>query len=126
MSVDPDAGWHNRKVLIIFAVIFICGIACGGAVVDLYMHSKIMRTPPSVHKLEDDLHMNAEQRRAVEHELDEYAKYYQNIEEERESVAEQGKRNILRVLTPEQQKRFSQLFQFPTAAPCTHDSPAAN
>jgi Spy/CpxP family protein refolding chaperone len=43
-------------------------------------------------------------------ELDDYAKYYQNIEDEREDVALHGRQRIFQILTPEQQKRFRQLF----------------
>lgn len=89
-----------------------------------YVHMKLVRPGMTAHQLQDELHMTAQQRNAVDRELDEYAKYYQNIEEERQSVAEQGKRNILRVLTPDQQKRFVQIFRFPTSGPCGPDSAA--
>lgn len=110
-------------MLVIFAVIFCCGLAAGAALMDLYVHNKIVRPAAtlSTQQLEDELHMTAPQRQAITRELDEYAKYYQNIEEQRQSVAEQGKRNILNVLQPDQQKRFLQLFQFPTTPPCASD-----
>ena len=47
-------------------------------------------------------------------ELDDYAKYYQNIEEERQDVAEHGRRRILSVLNPEQQKLFRAMFKAQT------------
>jgi hypothetical protein len=43
--------------------------------------------------------------------LDDYGKYYQNIEDEREDVAEHGRRRILDTLTPDQQTRFNRIFR---------------
>lgn len=42
--------------------------------------------------------------------LDDYGKFYQNIEDEREDVAEYGRRRILNALTPEQQIRFNEMI----------------
>ncbi len=39
--------------------------------------------------------------------LDDYGKFYQNIEDEREDVAEDGKKRILEVLTPDQRRLFN-------------------
>ena len=66
-----------------------------------------------VHRLKAELNLTPDQERFVTKELDDYAKYYQNIEEEREDVAEHGKRRILEVLNPEQRKRFLELFKSP-------------
>ena len=104
----------------IIAVIFLCGAVCGTAAAVFYMH-RVIQSPRRIYtiqRLESELQLTPQQRETVRHELDDYAKYYQNIEEERQSVAEQGKRNILKVLTPEQQHLFNQIFQFPSAVPC--------
>jgi hypothetical protein len=45
--------------------------------------------------------------------LDDYAKYYENLEMDRQNVAEHGKRQILAVLTPDQQRLFLQSFHYP-------------
>jgi hypothetical protein len=115
-----DAGWANRKVLTVLAVIFLCGVACGSAVTRNYLHSKIfMRTQyvgldaaqrVGLNRLKAELNLTADQERVVTKVLDDYAKYYQNIEDEREDVAEHGKQRILDILTPEQRKKFSELF----------------
>jgi hypothetical protein len=49
--------------------------------------------------------------------LDAYGKYYQNIEDEREDVAEHGKQRILSVLNPDQKKRFLDLLKNPALLP---------
>ncbi len=61
-------------------------------------------------KLESKLKLSPEQEKTVTKELDDYAKYYQNIEEQRQDVAAHGRQNILNVLTPEQGKHFRQLL----------------
>ena len=63
--------------------------------------------------LKTELNLTPEQERVVTSVLDDYAKYYQNIEDEREDVADHGKQRILDVLSPEQQKKFSRIFGTP-------------
>jgi len=62
-------------------------------------------------RLKVALNLNSEQEHTVTAVLDDYGKYYQNIEDEREDVAELGKQRILAVLTPDQKKRFKQIFE---------------
>ena len=50
--------------------------------------------PPTI---EAQLNLTPVQEQTILAVLDDYAKYYQNIEEEREDVAEHGKRRILAV-----------------------------
>ena len=112
-----DAGWSNPKVLTIFALIFVCGLAFGIVATSSFFHSK-MRTALvapqlTLDQLRTELRLTPEQEKTIAKELDDYAKYYQNIEEEREDVANTGKRNILKVLSPEQRTRFLAIFNFP-------------
>jgi spore maturation protein CgeB len=64
--------------------------------------------------LKAELKLTPDQDRVVTKVLDDYAKYYQNIEDEREDVAEHGKQRILDVLKPEQRKKFIQMFRAST------------
>lgn len=73
-----------------------------------------------VHSLKEQLHLTPEQAATVDKELDDYAKYYENIQEEREDVAEHGVYRILAVLNPEQKKEFLRLFR---TEPLVRDSP---
>lgn len=60
--------------------------------------------PPEV--LTKRLKLTPEQQKAVMFQLDEYGKYYQNIEEERSDVARHGLDAIRQCLTEEQRKTF--------------------
>lgn len=119
LRTDEDS-WANPKVLTIFAVIFLCGAAFGSAVTHTYLHAR--HPSPRQHYgmdaaqhiglkgLVEVLNLTPEQQKTVMKELDDYAKYYQNIEDERDDVAAHGKQRILEVLTPEQRKKFNAIY----------------
>lgn len=116
-----QAGWSNPRVLTILAVIFLCGAAFGSAVTRSYLHSHMfhprsdraieMARSVGLQRLKTVLNLSPDQEHTVTAVLDDYGKYYQNIEDEREDVAELGKHRILAVLNPDQKKRFKQIFE---------------
>ena len=114
MLQDDDATWWNPKVLTVLLLVFVCGIAMGAAATRVFLHSRMdaagQRHSMNLTRLKQQLNLTPDQERIVTKELDDYAKYYQNIEEERMDVAEQGKKRIFDVLTPDQQKKFDRLF----------------
>ncbi len=114
-----DAAWSNPKVLAILAIIFLCGAAVGSAVTNGYLHARLFpekqhsRSPQQridLERLKVELNLTPQQEKIVTKELDDYAKYYQNIEDEREDVAEHGKQRILDILNEQQRKRFNEIF----------------
>jgi hypothetical protein len=130
MLHQQDVGWANPKVLAILAVVFLCGSACGAAIMREYIHYRFM--VPAAHDfvyhgrrvafetLKSDLNLSSTQEQTVEQVLDDFAKYYQNLEEQREDVTEAGKRRIYAVLDPDQKRRFAGLLHEPppkTATP---------
>lgn len=112
-----EVSWRNRKVLTIFALLFVAGAACGSLVTSTALHWRLhgpAGPAVSLAELKEKLHLTTQQEQIVAKELDDYVKYYENIEEEREDVAEHGKRRILSVLNPEQKKEFLQMFKAST------------
>jgi hypothetical protein len=106
-------------VLLVLAVIFVFGAVCGSALTRMYLHPAIVAAHDQglegarhlgLKGLKSQLNLTPQQEEVVTRVLDDYAKYYQNIEDERDDVAEHGRRRILDVLTPEQQRKFTQLF----------------
>ena len=89
----------------------------------VYFHSKMLAERQhqgmdvaehiGLKRLKALLNLTDDQEKTVSKELDDYAKYYQNIEEERDDVATHGKYRILAVLTPEQRQKFYSLFGKP-------------
>lgn len=116
-----EAGWANPKILGLFALVFFLGTAVGATVVRIYLHTVVKpevhviakAEASSVEVLSKELNLTSEQRAVVMQVLDDYAKYYQNLEADRENVSDHGKRRIMSVLTPEQQKRFLEIFTSP-------------
>jgi hypothetical protein len=106
MLHQGDTRWPNAQVIVILAVVFFSGSVVGAALMREYLHSRLHL--PAAHDyiysghripfetLKSDLHLTH--------------KYYQNLEDQQEDVAEAGKRRIFAVLTPEQRQRFAELF----------------
>jgi Spy/CpxP family protein refolding chaperone len=116
-----EAGWTNPKVIAILAVVFFCGSAFGAAAMREYFHHRFAL--PAAHDfpyrghrirfetLKTELNLSPDQEQTVKKVLDDFAKFYQNIEEQREDVTEAGKRKIYAVLDPQQKERFAALVQ---------------
>lgn len=116
-----DARWSNPKVLLICTVIFLCGAAVGSAITRTYLHARMFAPLPQqrvmetarrigLQRLKTELNLTPAQETTVTEVLDDYGKYYQNIEDEREDVAEHGKQRILSVLDERQKRRFNEIF----------------
>jgi hypothetical protein len=121
MLREDEDGWSNPKVLTIFALIFLCGLAAGAAITRSYLHSRMSGAGVTatmeaarhygVTRMKTELNLTPDQEKTIMQVLDDYGKYYQNIEDEREDVAEHGRRRILDTLTPDQQTRFNRIFR---------------
>jgi hypothetical protein len=120
MSREQDVGWSNPRVLAIFAVIFLCGATFGAVGMRAFLHARMpfsdtriieaaRAMPPQI--LAQRLNLTIEQRKAVMAQLDEYAKYYQNIEEERSDVARHGIGAIRQCLNEDQRRMFDRMFE---------------
>ena len=130
MLRQSHAGWSNPRVLGILAVVFVCGIAFGSAVTNAFMHHRIPAISGSqgidqasrfgLQRLQQELELTPAQVQVITKELDDYAKFYQNIEDQREDVAQLGTQHILNILTPVQKVKFYKLLGISpagTAAP---------
>jgi hypothetical protein len=96
----------------------VCGTAFGVVLTSNYYRARPSHQPavPSaierarhvgLSNLKLKLKLTADQEQTIMKILDDYGKFYQNIEDEREDVAQDGKKRILEVLTPDQRKLFS-------------------
>ncbi len=118
-----EAGWANPKVIVILAVVFLSGSVFGAAAMREYLHTRLHL--PAAHDflyhgqrvgfddLKSALNLTEDQEETVKQVLDDFAKYYQNLEDQRDDVTEAGKRKIFAVLTPDQKRRFNSLFREP-------------
>ncbi len=102
----------------LFVLVFACGLAIGTAATDVFLHSRMHNTAHAAQsfrfeQLKSELQLTPYQQAVIRDVLDDYRKYYQNLEDDRESVAEHGKQQILSVLNPEQKKKFLEMFSEP-------------
>jgi hypothetical protein len=105
----------------VLGVVFFCGFAVGAAVTRTYLHAKMFPVAEQhaieqarrfgLEGLKTELHLTPAQEAAITKVLDDYGKYYQNIEDQRDDVAEMGRQRILEVLTEPQRKRFNEIFR---------------
>lgn len=63
-----------------------------------------------VKRLKTELNLRPDQEQGIMEILDDYGKYYQNLEEDREDVARHGKEHIVALLTPDQQQHFEEML----------------
>jgi hypothetical protein len=118
-----DVGWANPKLITILALVFLCGSAFGAAAMREYLHSRLFKPAAydfvyhgrrlGFNTLKTDLGLSPVQEQAVKQVLDDFAKYYQNLEEQREDVTESGKKRIYAVLDPQQKERLAELLHEP-------------
>ena len=120
MLRQSNAGWSNPRVLGILAVVFVCGIACGSAFTNAFMHRRMVVISGAqgidqasrfgLQRLQQELALTPAQVQVITKELDDYGKYYQNIEDQREDVAQLGTQHIIAILTSDQKLRFYKLL----------------
>ncbi len=103
-------------------MIFLCGAAVGAALTTRVIRAHSAQNKPTslvierarhvgLDSLKAKLNLTPPQEQIITKILDDYGKYYQNIEDEREDVAEDGRRRILDALTPDQRKRFNEMIR---------------
>ncbi|MDQ2711016.1 MAG: hypothetical protein M3Y24_02075 [Acidobacteriota bacterium] len=118
MAQHGDAAWSNPRVLSTLAIVFIFGVAFGCVCMRGYLRSHLLPTTVAtpidqarhvgLENLKAKLKLSSSQEQTITKILDDYGKYYQNIEDERQDVAHDGSRRILEALTPEQRKIFNE------------------
>ena len=120
MLRHSDTPWFNPRVLSTLAVVFLCGMAFGSVCMRGYLRSRWTtseRTTPAIETarhvglgaLRIKLNLSEAQEQTITKILDDYGKYYQNIEDERQDVAKYGSQRILDTLTGTQKDLFNDL-----------------
>ncbi|MCS7044537.1 MAG: hypothetical protein N2036_06475 [Bryobacteraceae bacterium] len=117
-SAASDCGptWHTPRVLAVLLLVFLCGAAAGA----LGMRMFAPRVPAAaawsaggrewtLDMMKKELNLTPEQAAEIETVLDEFVLYYQNLQGQMDDFRAEGKKRILRVLTPEQRARFEKM-----------------
>lgn len=121
MARHGDATWSSPRVLSTLVIIFLCGTAFGSVCMRTYLRAH-WATPVArqsaidqaqrvgLQTLATRLSLADAQKQEITKILDDYGKFYQNIEDERQDVAQDGIKRIFAVLNPEQRKIFNELL----------------
>ncbi len=118
---DNRPSWHNPKVLGILLLVFFSGFAGGVLTTKLALGTVSSRaaTPAwqeggrelTIEMLRKELALTPEQAAEVETVLDDFVVYYKSLQIQMDDWRIEGKKRILRVLGPEQKKKFERIMQ---------------
>jgi hypothetical protein len=119
MSVDARPSWHHPRVLLLLLTVFLCGMAAGALALRLtgvaaarptVTNWKDASREITIAHLKSELDLTEDQAREVETVLDDYVLYYQNLQGQLDDVRAQGRDRILKILNPEQKKKFNKMM----------------
>lgn len=116
-SRDCPPTWHTPRVMAVLCLVFLCGSAAGA----LATRMLTPRLPAAaawsaggrewtLDRMKQELNLSPEQSKEIETVLDEFVLYYQNLQGQMDDFRAEGKKRILRVLTPEQRARFEKMM----------------
>ena len=119
---DTDRpSWRNPRVLGILVAVFLCGAVCGAVAMQIGLHARLHpgsvastfgksdSTVLSYETLSRELNLTPQQRRQLKSILDDFARYHQDLQAQLDDWKATGKNQILRILDPDQRRRFEQL-----------------
>lgn len=120
MLHNRDSGF-NPKVIGILAVMFLCGTAVGALGMNLYLHRFLTPLKESyfsyqghrltMEQLQTELDLNADQSETIKLILDDYAKYFLDLEDQRQTLYQSGRLKIQDVLNDQQKAKFERLLR---------------
>jgi Spy/CpxP family protein refolding chaperone len=112
--------WRNSQVLSLLVLVFVAG-ALSGAFTFRMVRMALRKEPPpnilsnlnnkesSLRSLQRELNLTPEQTKQVEAIIDDYKRYYGNVQDQFEEVRATGKNKIVQVLDPVQRQKFEKL-----------------
>lgn len=115
-GTDCGPTWHTPRVLAVLLLVFLCGAAAGALAMRMFAPKMPAAAAWSsggrewtLDWMKRELELTPQQAAEIETVLDEFVLYYQNLQGQMDDFRAEGKKRILRVLTPEQRKRFEKM-----------------
>jgi hypothetical protein len=121
MTAPAKPVWKNPQLLLVLAMIFLCGAIVGAIVMGTVFHHWPGASRPaptwreggkeiSLLRFKKDLNLTPAQTEELELVLDDFMKYYQMLQSQMDDVRAMGKTRILRVLDDEQKRKFEKML----------------
>jgi Spy/CpxP family protein refolding chaperone len=110
--------WSNPRVLLTFALIFLCGALVGAIAITLTAQSQAYTasTPQELNRqltlsrLTTELDLTESQQERLRVVLDDYFQYYHALQDQLDEVKASGRDKITEILTDEQKAKFQQML----------------
>ena len=116
---DSRPSWHNPRILFLLLMVFLGGAACGAFATHMLATRALVQAATPWHSggreralahLTRDLKLTPGQARQAEELMEDLAMHYDNLQGQMDDYRQYGKERMMKILTPEQQKRFEQLL----------------
>ena len=113
--------WRNPRLLLVLALIFLCGAIAGAITMGTAFHHwpGASHSAPSwreggkeisLLRFKKELTLTSAQTEELELVLDDFMKYYQMLQSQMDDVRAMGKTRILRVLDDQQKRKFEKML----------------
>ncbi|MCW5978832.1 MAG: hypothetical protein KIT09_12180 [Bryobacteraceae bacterium] len=118
MPLSPAPPWKNPRLLVLLLSVFLCGSLAGALTMKLCSPVRSARaqsdwTPDSrtkmLERFQKELDLTPAQTQGFQQVLDDFGKYYHTLQAQMAEVRGEGRRTMLKILTPEQQKKFKRM-----------------
>jgi Spy/CpxP family protein refolding chaperone len=120
MTNTKAASWQNPRILLTLLIVFLCGASAGMLVMSLSVHRRWapVQQPSwkesgkdiSLQRFKKELDLTPEQTEQLETILDDFFTYYHTLQAQLDDVRASGKSRIVRILNPEQRRKFDKLM----------------
>lgn len=119
MTPPCRASWRNPRLVCTLLLVFLCGAAVGMLGMSLVGRRGVYAQQASwregnkeitLARLKRELDLSEEQAKQLEAVLDDFFKYYHTLQNQLDEVRAAGKSRILRLLNPEQRRKFEHML----------------
>jgi hypothetical protein len=109
--------WQNPRILLTLLIVFLCGASTGMLVMSFSaQHRWKTAQQPSLEesgkvlqRFKTELNLTPQQTEQLELVLDDFFTYYHTLQAQLDDVRASGKSRIVRILNPEQKRKFDKL-----------------
>lgn len=123
MTRIKAVSWQNPRILLTLLIVFLCGASTGMLVMSLSAPRRLtsLQQPAlkgsgkdiTLERFKKELDLTPQQTEQLELILDDFFTYYHTLQAQLDDVRASGKNRIVRILNPEQKRKFDKLvFDF--------------